>query len=385
MRHLTVSAFRQTILTAGLLIGLTVCVNAAGPAEVATFDQQNWNEPLNTTAGFDKASRAALLVYANTINHLPPVNEAQLLIDLRIKSLNRTSLDKWLDNERKRILHNYQLASANCQTDDWTCISPINDFVSLGNAAHTILEELANDLKPWYTGLTAFSQTYIAEQMRLAALFPKVTSEIDTFGAHEWTGNELNDRQFFLTFDDGPSKAGSNTDATLTMLEQQGKNATFFVLGKNLQARLESSATNTLDDLYAGQCVASHGWEHNSHARWDNWQNSIRNTHTLLRAALPETVVLPLFRPPYGQRKPDSGAFFVEEEIQVALWNIDSQDWQRKLDADAIGNRVITLMLIKRHGVLLFHDVHGKAHNTLPKIFSTLGKAVSWPDCQQVY
>jgi peptidoglycan-N-acetylglucosamine deacetylase len=44
---------------------------------------------------------------------------------------------------------------------------------------------------------------------------------------------------------------------------------------------------------------------------------------------------------------------------------------------------MIALMLIKRHGVLLFHDVHSKAKSALPVIFDELGTAVSWRDCQQ--
>jgi hypothetical protein len=40
-----------------------------------------------------------------------------------------------------------------------------------------------------------------------------------------------------------------------------------------------------------------------------------------------------------------------------------------------------TLMLIKRHGVLLFHDVHPKAKVALPVIFGKLGAAVEWRDC----
>ena len=379
-------AARRIALAVALLTGLcwaSAAAQAAGPAEVATFDPRHWSEPLNSPAGFDKASRAALLVYASALHDLPPRDEAQWLADLRIKSLNRASLDQWLDEERGRVLRNYRRASADCRTGDWTCAGPLGDFAALGEAAHTALAGLTGDLIAWRSGLSAFSQTYLAEQMRLAALFPKVSSEIATFGAHEGSGDALADREFFLTFDDGPSKAGGNTDATLAMLAQQGKSATFFVLGENLQARLDRHGAAALADLYAGQCVASHGWKHRSHARWEGWQDSVRTTASRLRSALPETS-LALFRPPYGQRTADSGPFFAAQGVQVALWNIDSQDWQRPLDADAIGNRILTLMLIKRHGVLLFHDVHGKAGSALPRVFAALGGAVAWPDCAQL-
>ncbi|MBK7301446.1 MAG: hypothetical protein IPI79_14710 [Moraxellaceae bacterium] len=73
-----------------------------------------------------------------------------------------------------------------------------------------------------------FSRVYIAEQLRLAALFPKVSSEIDRFNANELNGDNVPDRQFFLTFDDGPTNPQGSTDDTLMMLAAQKKSATFF-------------------------------------------------------------------------------------------------------------------------------------------------------------
>ena len=300
---------------------------------------------------------------------------------MRIKRLNHASLAQWQDGERARVWRNYQLASADCRAGDWSCVGPVGDFALLGEAAHRALAGLGEELAAWRGQLTAFSQAYLTEQMRLAALFPTLSSEIATFGSHEWSGDERDDRQFFLTFDDGP---GAHTEATRAMLAQHGKTATFFVLGENLQARLKAQGAEALTRLYAGQCVASHGWEHRSHARWDDWQASVLTTRSLLHSALPQSTILPLFRPPYGQRTADSGAFLAAQGIQVALWNLDSQDWQRALGADAIGTRMLALMLIKRRGVLLFHDVHGKARDALPGVFAALGEAVSWPDCREL-
>lgn len=372
---------RLAVALASGLIGASAIVQAAGPAELATLDLRTWGEPLDTPAGFDRASRAALLVYASTLHGLPQRDEAQLLTHLRIKRLNHASLAQWQDGERARVWRNYQLASADCRAGDWSCVGPVGDFAALGEVAQHTLAGLGEELAVWRGQLTAFSQAYLTEQMRLAALFPTVSSEIATFGSHEWSGDERDDRQFFLTFDDGP---GAHTEATRVMLAQHGKTATFFVLGENLQARLKAQGAEALTRLYAGQCVASHGWEHRSHARWDDWQASVLTTRSLLLSALPQSTLLPLFRPPYGQRTADSGAFFAAQGIQVALWNLDSQDWQRALGADAIGTRMLALMLIKRRGVLLFHDVHGKARDALPGVFAALGEAVSWPDCREL-
>jgi hypothetical protein len=76
-----------------------------------------------------------------------------------------------------------------------------------------------------------------------------------------------------------------------------------------------------------------------------------------------------------------ASAFFEAQKLQVALWNIDSQDWQHQISSEDIVNRMLGLMLIKRRGVLLFHDVHPKAALALPAIFQALADSVTWRDC----
>ena len=57
------------------------------------------------------------------------------------------------------------------------------------------------------------------------------------------------------------------------------------------------------------------------------------------------------------------------------LWNIDSQDWSSKINASEVSDRVITLMLLWRKGIILFHDIHPKAKEALPVITKTLNKS----------
>jgi peptidoglycan-N-acetylglucosamine deacetylase len=225
---------------------------------------------------------------------------------------------------------------------------------------------------------------YVAEQLRLAALFPKITSEIDVFNDQEWTGDTIPDKRFFLSFDDGPTGASGTTDETLAMLSKYKKNAVFFVLGENFSTRLSHSNASALQNLYKNQCMALHGWEHQSHAKWEQWQSSVQRTHSVLKTTFGNEQISPYFRPPYGQRKADSGTFFKAQGLQVALWNIDSQDWNAKVSADDINNRMISLMLIKRHGMLLFHDIHPKAKVALPLMFEAFGNTVTWADCKQL-
>jgi hypothetical protein len=57
---------------------------------------------------------------------------------------------------------------------------------------------------------------------------------------------------------------------------------------------------------------------------------------------------------------------------------------QLRLAADRVGDRVITLMLLRRSGILLFHDVHPRALAALPQIAATAARAgVSFLDCRK--
>jgi peptidoglycan/xylan/chitin deacetylase (PgdA/CDA1 family) len=306
----------------------------------------------------------------------------------KIKTVNRVSVTKWLNKELALSLFNYQNAAKNCAGDDWTCVSTLNSTTDLLKQAEVWQTKIPPTLSAWRDNLQQFTRAYTDEQLRLAALFPNISSEIDTFNANEWNGDSFTDRQFLLTFDDGPTNPQSDTDNTLAMLAANQKNAVFFVLGENLHARITKTDTNTVATLYKNQCVANHGWEHQSHAKWANWQDSIKRTYILITNTLPKQDVTTgsfsqLFRPPYGQRKADSVAFFQQQHLQVALWNLDSQDWNNQVNSDDILNRILTLMLIKRHGVLLFHDVHPKAKAALPLLFNEVGNAVEWRDCHQ--
>ncbi len=64
---------------------------------------------------------------------------------------------------------------------------------------------------------------------------------------------------------------------------------------------------------------------------------------------------MPLFRPPDGQRRSDAEGFFKSQGLQVALWDIDAQDGAGKLKGSQSAQRVLTLMLLWRHGVINFN------------------------------
>jgi peptidoglycan-N-acetylglucosamine deacetylase len=372
---------RRLLSAVAVAAALWACASAradVGPSVVAKADLSLWHEPIDTRAGFDKASRASILVYANVLGDMRKMTDADMLASFRIKSVNRASVDKWLARELALAAANYKLAASRCGAGDWTCAAAAPDLAATAAA-------WARGLPPaqaaWRDNMDAFARAYAGEQLRLAALFPKITSEIDTFDDNEWNGDALPDTVFQLSFDDGPTAPGGTTDDTLRMLNGAHRHAVFFMLGGNLQARVDRTDAATVSQLFANQCVASHGWEHQSHQRWDQWQDSVKRTQALLRSTFAKDAVMPWFRPPYGQRRADAGPFFREQGLQIALWNLDSQDWNAHVTPADVVDRMTTLALIKRHGIMLFHDVHPKAKVALPAIFDKLGDAVDWRDC----
>jgi peptidoglycan/xylan/chitin deacetylase (PgdA/CDA1 family) len=343
-----------------------------------------WPGRLDSLEGFDRASRAVLIEYATALDDAERMSSAELQGALAAKSFDAGSVAHWLDNERRRVMLNYQRASNGCKPKDWTCRAETASVAALAAVGHSLPAAAPPEFRRWHEDLATFAKNFALEQLRLAAVFPAANNETDIFSDIEWTGESLPDRTFVLTFDDGPTSAGGTTDQTLALLEALHKSAAFFLLGVHLETRVANDGAAAVAALYGHQCVASHGWEHHSHATWADWQGSVMRAKALLSATFAPSEVLPLFRPPNGQRRPDSRAFFAAQSLHVALWNIDAYDWNSSFDGDAVAGRVITLILLRRHGVALFHDIYGNALTALPKVFASLGRVIDWPDCHQL-
>lgn len=370
----------RTFILTLLLAVASAPAFAVGPSAVAAPDRSLWPDAIDGEASFDRASRAEMLVFGHELAASESLDDTQLLDRLKVKQVDRASVDAVRAKYWKRLANGYALASAHCASDEPFC--PAAKDEAAFRAAATAFTA-ANDTRydAWHANATVFHRVYLDELLRLAALFPRISSEVDTFSGNELSGNEPADRHFLLTFDDGPTVAGGNTDKTLAMLGANHLKATFFLLGGNLETRLKKTDVAALAKAYQGMCVASHGWEHKSHSTWPEWQDSVTRGSTLVKDTFPASYV-PLFRPPYGQRKADSGDFFAAKHLTVALWNIDSQDWNRKVDAEQVKQRVLALMLLWRHGVILFHDIHAKAQVAVPWVLGqTRSTGVTWMDC----
>lgn len=350
---------------------LTVAPGAAvavGPTHVATIERSVWPDPIATPAEFDHASRFELLQLTAVYSHLRLDTPGEVAQFTGIREPAMPHVRKWRQTLQAVLLANYRAAAQHCDSIDITCrrLSGWTQLQQLAVASGTL--RTAPRYAAWNEASQRFYLSYLYEQARLAALFGRITSEIETLGADEVNGVHFPDRSILLTFDDGPSADGETARVT-GVLRSLNLHGEFFTLGARMEQRLAQEGRRHMEQLYAGECVGSHGFTHVPHAHLATWRDSLTRTQAVLTAAgLIAPGQMPDFRPPYGQRNTAIANFVGAAGAHVVLWNIDSQDWNEKLSAAQIRDRVITLLLVWRHGIVLFHDVHHKAAPILPQL-----------------
>ncbi|WP_248794751.1 polysaccharide deacetylase family protein [Pseudomonas sp. MWU13-2105] len=372
---------RIVLFFSALLACLAV---AAAPNDPATLDRSVWPEQLSSPALFDVASRAEVLMFAHALLVSELLDEPALKKRLGLKQINMVSIDTLRQRLWQRLLTSYNAAQQSCEQDASFCFY-VEDLESLRTAAGKFRVGEDSFYARWALPSRAFHERYLDELLRLAALLPQTSSEIQLMGDHERNGEGFNDRLFLLTFDGGPTLAQGNTDELADYLRKQKMSGLFFVLGNALQARLDKTSMPAVRELYRQQCVGMEGWQYRSHSQWQDWEDSILRSISLVQSALPDNYVA-LFRPPYGQRRADAAAFFKAQHLQVALWDIDSADASGKLSAEQSAQRVMTLMLLWRRGVIVFHDTQDKARTALPWLLKqTAESGLGWQECKEAF
>ncbi len=360
-----------------------VQAQAAAPV-IATMDRSVWPERLETPALFDVASRAEILAFAHQLFLSEKLDEDGLKQRLGLRYVNVASLNVVRHRLWSRLLENYQNAQKSCEQDANFCVL-VEDMDQLRQRAEEYQVGDDSFYAAWARPSAVFHQRYLNELLFMAALFPQTSSEIERYNSDEMSGDEMPDRTFMLNFESGPSAADGATDWLADFMRQQKMTATFFVLGKSLQGRLDSSSASSLQSLYRQQCVGIQGWEYRSHSQWLDWQDSIERSVALVQQILPDNYV-PMFRPPYGHRRADSGDYFRAQHLRVSLWNIESQDETGRLSAQQVGDRVLTLMLLWRRGTVVFHDTADKAQSAVPLLLANTAQSeLVWDDCRNLY
>ena len=356
----------------------------AAPNEPATLDRSTWPEQLTSPTLFDVASRAEILAFSRALLDSEGLDEPALKQRLGLRMINLEAINALRERMWVRLLANYGFAEQSCDQDASFCFL-VEDRETLRQQAAKF--ELGPDsfYTRWAEPSREFHQRYLDEQLRKAALLPQTSSEVELFGDYERNGEPLHDRLFVLSFDSGANRVPDHTAWLTEYLRKANLSGLFFVLGSDIQGRLAQQSVAQLQRLYAGQCVGVQGWQFRSHSHWQDWQYSVTRSIELVKNRLPENFV-PLFRPPNGQRRADGAGFFQAQGLQVALWDIDPADSTRQLTGEQSAQRVLTLMLLWRHGVINFNTRQDGVKTALPWLLArTAQSGIGWEECRQAF
>jgi peptidoglycan-N-acetylglucosamine deacetylase len=353
-----------------LLFGVSLSVAYAEP--VATLDRTLWPESLASHPGFNAASRLEIRNFAGELmasELVPPDEWPQRLGLPRVDML---AIDHYRAQSWLRLLAAFQAASRECR--NCPQVRNVEEFRQLVMRPPT----LPARLQAWQAESRQFHARYLQEQLTQAAQLPLFSSEMNTLTSNELTGFELMDGEFLLSFEGGPTLARGTTWRTARALANAGQNGVFFLSGEPLAQRLQSSP-EALAEEYGENCVASNGMPSTSPSDLENWRDGVRQSRRLLNA-IPVVTQLPWFRPPSGQSASEMDGQIFE---RIVLWNIDSQDMEADLSARQVADRVTTLMLLWRKGIIRWHDSGPKAAVVLPGLFQALQTSpVRWVDCR---
>lgn len=154
-----------------------------------------------------------------------------------------------------------------------------------------------------------------------------------------------------LSFDDGPDP--QVTPLVLDALKQFGARATFFTIGRALQAQPLLAARICAEQHELG----NHSWEH---SRWQNFWSAQRQQAEIERGAKAITALTgdsasPLYRPPIGLKSPPLARAARRLNLTLVAWSLHSRD-TRERDPQRIAQRV--LKKIRPGDIVLMHDGH---------------------------
>jgi peptidoglycan/xylan/chitin deacetylase (PgdA/CDA1 family) len=166
-------------------------------------------------------------------------------------------------------------------------------------------------------------------------------------------------RRVALTFDDGPDPA--RTPALLDALAELGVPATFFLLGKQVDAHPELAAR-----------IARDGHELGNHTYNHRYLPLVRSHRVVTELAATDaaieraTGIVPvLARPPYGGRSPRNVRAFARAGKQLVLWDVNSFDW-KGAPAEDVARRVVERA--RPGSIILLHEARDGGEVTVDAV-----------------
>lgn len=164
------------------------------------------------------------------------------------------------------------------------------------------------------------------------------------------------DKELFLTFDDGPIP--EVTPWVLDQLRTFHAKATFFCVGNNIRKHQEVFQQVKAE----GHSVGNHTYNHLNGWASDNipYFHNVRHA-----AALTDS---DLFRPPYGRLKPKQ-AQFLQRHYRIVMWDVLSGDFDPNISDEQCLNNVLNNA--SDGSIIVFHDslkAKEKLEYVLPRV-----------------
>lgn len=158
-------------------------------------------------------------------------------------------------------------------------------------------------------------------------------------------------KHLYLTFDDGPTPVVTNW--VLKELEKYKAKATFFCIGKNIEA-----FPKTYQKIIVGNhSVGNHTFNHLCGFKTDTktYLQNISEVEDLINKN-PELTSKnsKLFRPPYGKIKLHQAKEIRKKGFKIIMWDVLSADFDNTISAEKCLENVVRN--ITNGSIIVFHD-----------------------------
>src|SRR5215831_17677374 len=179
----------------------------------------------------------------------------------------------------------------------------------------------------------------------------------------------LNDHEVVLTFDDGPLPP--YTDRVLELLAAECVKATFFMVGRMVQA-YPAAVQRVYNE---GHTIANHSQTHPftfHKMSVDQASREIEGGFSSLRTALGDpTAIAPFFRFPGLLRQTSVEQYLAAHNYMT--WSVDlaADDWTH-INNREVARRAISRLEARGKGILLLHDIQPATALALPEILQEL-------------
>lgn len=165
-----------------------------------------------------------------------------------------------------------------------------------------------------------------------------------------------------LTFDDGPSAV--YTPKLLDGLKERGVHATFFLIGKNIEAGDNTEIVKR--EKEEGHLIGNHTYNHVEITKLEDESayQELKKTNELIENITGEQVEF--MRPPFGLWQKE-----LEKKIQIlpVMWTVDPLDWATE-NVDEIVNKVVTD--VEENDIILLHDCYDSSVKAALRIVDLL-------------